>query len=112
DALPGKRRSVACAAHRATHPEPTLADPLHGRRALAVVVGPARHRRGRGEAFRARGQQEPGKPRGQDGAASGEEVAAVEYDGGHVNSSWRPCWRPCNSSTEGTTTSARRPVAT
>jgi len=62
DALSGKRSPVACAAHRAAHPEATLADPIHGRRALAVVVGPARHRSGRCEAFRARGQQEPGNP--------------------------------------------------
>jgi hypothetical protein len=91
DALPGKRSPVACPAHRAAHPEATLADPIHDRRALAVVVGPARHRSGRCEAFRAGGQQEPGNPGRQDGAAGGEEVAAVEYDGGHVNSSWRPC---------------------
>src|SRR6478752_5681820 len=94
DALPGERSPVACAAYGATHPEATLADPIHGRRALAVVVGPARHRRGRCEALRARGQQEPGNPGCQDGAASGEEVAAVEYDGGHVKSSWRPCSAP------------------
>src|SRR6478752_7725063 len=94
DALPGERSPVACAAYGAAHPEATLADPLHDRRALAVVVGPARHRRGRCDALRARGQQEPGNPGCQDGAASGEEVAAVEYDGGHVNSSWRPCSAP------------------
>src|SRR5262245_20397928 len=91
DALPGERSSVACAAYGATHPEATLADPIHDRRALAVVVGPARHRRGRCDALRACGQQEPGNPGCQDGAASGEEVAAAEYDGGHGNSSWRPC---------------------
>ena len=34
-----------------------LADPIHDRRALAVVVGPARHRSGRCQAFRAGGQQ-------------------------------------------------------
>src|SRR5215470_3220140 len=56
-----------------------------------VVVGSARHRRGRGDALRAGGHQEPGKPGCEDGAASGDEVAAVEYDDGHVNSSWRPC---------------------
>src|SRR6185295_19263222 len=39
------------------------------------------------EPLRTGGQQEPGNPGCQDGAASGEEVAAVEYDGGHVNSS-------------------------
>src|ERR1043165_7993013 len=33
DALPGKRSPIACAAHGARHPEATLADPLHGRRA-------------------------------------------------------------------------------
>src|SRR5258705_13637565 len=84
DALPGERSPVACAAYGATHPEATLADPIHGRRALAVVVGPARHRRGRGDALRARGQQEPGNPGCQDGAASGEEAAAGEKEGGHV----------------------------
>src|SRR4051812_16718417 len=87
DALPGKRSPVACAAYGATHPEATLADPIHDRRPLAVVDGPTRHRRGRCEAFRTGGQQEPGNSGCQDGAASGEEVAAVEYDGGHVNSS-------------------------
>src|SRR4249920_140909 len=94
DALPGKRSPVACAAYGATHPEATLADPIHGRRALAVVVGPARHRRGRCDALRARGQQEPGNPGCQDGAASDEEIAAVEYDGGHVKSSRRACRAP------------------
>src|SRR6476620_10501780 len=103
DALPGKRSPVACAAYGATHPEATLADPIHDRRALAGVVGPARHRRGRGEGLRAGGQQEPGNPGCQDGAASGEEVAAVEYESGHVKSSWRPCRAPprgrCNRRT-------------
>src|SRR3954454_18597637 len=87
DALPGERSPVACAAHGATHPEATLADPIHDRRALAVVVGPARHRRGRCEALRARRQQQSRNPGCQDGAASSEEIAAVEYDGRHVNSS-------------------------
>src|SRR5215217_6391988 len=41
DALPGKRNPVACPAHSATHPEATLADPIHDRRTLAVVVRPA-----------------------------------------------------------------------
>src|SRR5262245_44904927 len=86
DALPGKRSPVACAAHGATHPEAAFADPVHDRRALAVVVRPAPHRIGRREAFRAGGQQEPGNPGCQDGAASGEEVAAVEYTGAHANS--------------------------
>src|SRR5205823_2399882 len=75
DALPGKRSAVTCAAYGATHPEATLADPIHSRRALAIIVGPARHRRGRCEAFRAGGQQEPGDPGCQDGPASGEEAA-------------------------------------
>src|SRR5580765_7358837 len=106
DALPGERSPVACAAYGAGHPEATLADPIHGRRALAVVVGPARHRRGRCDALRARGQQEPGNSGCQDGAASGEEeVAAREYDGGHVSSSWRPC----SCSADRTATGARRP---
>src|SRR5262245_2763417 len=90
DALPGKRSPVACAEYGATHPEATLADPLHDRRAFAVVVRPARHRLGRCEALRARGQQEAGHPGRQEAAANGKEVTAVEYDGGHVNSSWRP----------------------
>src|SRR5882672_8966079 len=93
DALPGKRSPVACAAYGATHPEATLANPIHDRRALAVVVRSARHRIGRCEAFRAGGRQEPGNPDCQDRPAGGEEVAAVEYDGGHLNSSWRPCSR-------------------
>src|SRR5262245_33839734 len=84
DALPGKRSPVACAAYGARHPEATLADPLHDRRALAVVVGPARHRRCRCEALRAGGQQEPGQPGCEDGAASGDQGAAVDDDGGHV----------------------------
>src|SRR3954464_9728543 len=33
DALPGERSPVAGAAHGAAHPEASLADPLHGRRA-------------------------------------------------------------------------------
>src|SRR5262249_58927664 len=84
DALPGERSPIACATYGATHPEATLADPINDRRALAVVVGPARHRRGRCDALPARRQQEPGNPGCQDGAASGEEVAAVEYDAGPV----------------------------
>lgn len=44
DALPGKRSPVACAAYGATHPEAALADPVHDRRALAIVVRPALHR--------------------------------------------------------------------
>src|SRR5262249_25094700 len=55
DALPGERSAVAGAAHGAGHPEATLADPFHGGRALAVVVGAALHRRGRCEAFGAGG---------------------------------------------------------
>src|SRR5262245_65192431 len=58
DALVGQRNPIACASYRATHPEATLADPIHDRRALAVVVGPAQHRRCRCKALRARGQQE------------------------------------------------------
>src|SRR5262245_53116672 len=59
DALPDKRCPVACAAYGATHPKSTLADPGHNRRAFAIVVGPARHRRGRCEALCAGRQQEP-----------------------------------------------------
>src|ERR1700692_937538 len=62
DALPGKRSPVACAAYGARHPEATLADPIHDRRAFAVVVRPTRHRLGRCDAVRARGQQEHGNP--------------------------------------------------
>src|ERR1700704_5926383 len=40
DALPGKRSPVAGAAYGARHPEATLADPIHDRCALAVVVRP------------------------------------------------------------------------
>src|SRR5262245_49121293 len=89
DALSGKRSPVARAAYGAAHPEATLADPLHDRRTLVgvVVVGPARHRRGRCEALCARRHQEPGNPGCQNGAAGREEVAAVEYDDGHVSSS-------------------------
>src|SRR5215475_13680724 len=91
DALPGERSPVACAAYGTTHPEAPAADPIHDRRALAVVVGPARHRRGRCEALRAGGQQEAGNAGCEDGAASGEEPAAVEHDGSHGDSSWRAC---------------------
>src|SRR4051794_11192008 len=91
DALPGHWSPVACAPYGATHPEATLADPLHDRRAFAVVVRPTRHRLGRCDALRARGQQKPGNPGCQDGATSGEEAAAVEHDSGHVKSSWRLC---------------------
>src|SRR5215510_2014455 len=105
DALPGKRSPVACAAYGAAHPEPTLADPSHDRRAFAIVVRSARHRRGRCDALRAGGQQEPGNPGCEDGAASGDEVAAVEYDDGHVNSSWRPC--SCGN--DSTATGTRQP---
>src|SRR6478672_7986137 len=104
DALPGERSPVACAAYGATHPEAALADPIHGRRALAVVVGPARHRRGRCEALRARRQQEPGTAGCQYRAASDEDIAAVEYDGGHLSSSGRP--RSCSAN--GAATGARR----
>ena len=38
DALSGKRSPVSRAAYGATHPEATLADPIHDGRALAVVV--------------------------------------------------------------------------
>src|SRR5215510_9855657 len=78
DALPGKRSPVPRAAYGAAHPETALADPLHDRRALAVVVGSARHRSGRCEALRVGGQQEPGNTGCQDGAASDEDAAAVE----------------------------------
>src|SRR5215470_15162318 len=88
DTLPGKRSPVACAAYGAAHPEATLADPIHDRRALAIVVRAARHRIGRCQALRAGGQQEPGNPGCQDdGAARGEKGAAVDDDDGHVNSS-------------------------
>src|SRR5262249_51569674 len=82
--LAGRRSPVTRAAYGAAHPEAALADPLHDRRALAVVVGPARHRRCRCEAFCASGQQKPGNAGCQNGAASGDETAAVEDDGGHV----------------------------
>src|SRR3954469_13897021 len=62
DALPSKESPVACASDGATHPEATLADSIHDRRARAIVVGPALHRIGRGQAFRAGGQQKPGNP--------------------------------------------------
>src|SRR4051812_15787421 len=52
DALAGERSPVARAAHGARHPEAALADPVHDRRAFDVVVGSARHRRGRSEALR------------------------------------------------------------
>src|SRR5215467_10390018 len=71
DALVGQRSPIARAAYGATHPEATLANPIHARRALAVVVGPARHRRGRWEALRTRGQQEARNPGCENGAASG-----------------------------------------
>src|SRR5262249_3132100 len=84
DALPGKRSPVACAAYGATHPEAALADPIHDRRALAVVVGPAGHRRGRCEALRAGRQEESRNCGRQDGAASDKKVAAIEFDSDHV----------------------------
>src|SRR5262249_49405138 len=87
DALPGKRSPVVCAAYGATHPEATLAPPIPDRPALEVVVRSAPHRIGWCEAFRAGGQQQPGNPGYQNGAACGEEVATVECDGGHLNSS-------------------------
>src|SRR5262249_26249608 len=91
DALPGQRRPVARAAYGAAHPETALADPVDDLRALDVVVGPARHRRGWRKTLRPSGQQqEPGNAGYQHGATSGDEVAAGEYRGCHVNSSWRP----------------------
>src|SRR5262245_47784370 len=60
DALSGERSPIACTAHGAAHPETTFADPVHDRRALAVVIGPARHRSSRCEALRVGRQQEPG----------------------------------------------------
>src|SRR3954464_7185803 len=77
-ALLGERSSVAGPAPRAAHPDPALADPIDDRRALLVVVGSTRHRRGRREACRACGQQEPGNPGCEGGAAGSEEVAAIE----------------------------------
>src|SRR6185369_2128872 len=62
DALPGEWSPVAGAADGTAHPEAALADPVHDRRALAVVVRPTRHRLGRREAFSAGRQQEPGDP--------------------------------------------------
>src|SRR6478609_9210437 len=90
DALPGERRPVACAAYGAAHPEAALADPVHDRRDLPVIVRATRHRLGRCEAFGTGRQQEPGHPGRQDRAAGGEEIASVEYDHGHVSSSSRP----------------------
>src|SRR6187200_1292125 len=60
DALPGERSPVARAAHGATHPEATLANTFHDRRAFAVVIGSARHRLSRRDALRTGGQQKPG----------------------------------------------------
>src|SRR4051794_1790683 len=87
DALPGERRPVAGAAHGPAHPEAALADPLHDRRALAVIIGSACHRIRRREAVRARRQQQPGNAGCEDEAAGGEEVAAVEYGDSHGSSS-------------------------
>src|SRR3954447_7791672 len=78
DALACKRCPVAGAAYGTTHPEATLADPVHGRRALAVIVGPARHRGRRCETFPAGGQQQPGNPGRENSAAADEEGATVE----------------------------------
>ena len=60
DALSREWRPVARAAHSARHPETTLADPLHGWRALEVIVRAARHRGRRRKVVRARRQQERG----------------------------------------------------
>src|SRR6187200_3759690 len=81
DALAGQRSAVACAAHGAAHPEAALADPIDDRRALAVIVRPARHRPGRCDALRESGRQEPGNAGYQDGAAGGKKVAAAEDQG-------------------------------
>src|SRR4051794_33032402 len=83
DALAGKWSPIACAAYGARHPEATFADPIHDRGALAVIVRPAGHRIGRCKALRVDGQQERGNPGCQDpgyqhGAASGQELAAIE----------------------------------
>ncbi len=43
DALTRKRDPIACAAYGPTHPEAAATDPIHDRRAKAVVVGPAPH---------------------------------------------------------------------
>ena len=87
DALPGERSSVARAAHGAAHPEATFADPLNDRRALAVVFDPPDIELGRRETFRAGGQQKPGNPGYENGAANREEIAAIVEDGGHDKSS-------------------------
>ena len=42
-----------------------------------------------GTVRRAGRQQEPGHAGGKDGAARGEEIAAIGYEGGHVGSSRR-----------------------
>src|SRR4029077_1345979 len=78
DALSGERSPVAGAAYGSRHPEAALADPIHDRRTLAVVVGPARHRLGRCEAIRAGRQQEPRSSGCRDQSECGEQVAAVE----------------------------------
>src|SRR5262249_25139388 len=84
DALSGERSPAAGAPHGAARPETTLARPVHDLRALDVIVGPSRHRLGRCKACRARGQQKSGHSCRQNGAASGDEVAAVEHESGHV----------------------------
>ena len=62
NALPGHRSPIAGAAHGTRHPEPALADPIHDRRAFAIVVRPARHRGGRCEALRAGRDRNPETP--------------------------------------------------
>src|SRR3954464_8305957 len=89
DALAAERCAVAGAAHGAAHPEAALADPIDDRRALAVIVRPARHRSGRCDALRESGRQEPGNPGCQDGAAGGKKVATVEHQDRLVLSSLR-----------------------
>src|SRR5215213_418006 len=108
DALAAERCAVAGAAHGAAHPEAALADPIDDRRALAVIVRPARHRSGRCDALRESGRQEPGNAGCQDGAAGGKKVATVEDQGRHVSSSLR---RRCCSAGKTATVAIRLDVS-
>jgi len=83
DALPGERSRIAGTADSAGHPEASFADPLHDRRALAIVVCPTSHRLGRRKALRAHGQEEADSAASQNRASGDEQVAAVEYEAGH-----------------------------
>jgi hypothetical protein len=84
DALTLERSAVSSAPHCARHPEATAADTVYDRGAGAVVVRPSLHRLGRCEAIRVSGYEQAGPSGCDEESSRGEDTAAIEQDGGHV----------------------------